>query len=79
MIQVLKKVLPKKDGRGTITDVVASFTQTIKTLDTAVSQNERVAKEHEAEISRRNQEISDLGKHNEIAQKLKNNLANLIQ
>lgn len=79
MIQVLKKVLPKKDGRGTITNVVASFTQTIKTLDEAVQKNEQAHTKHAEEIVKRNAEIRDLEKHNEIAQKLKNNLANLIQ
>ena len=81
---MLKKVLSvfpfknKSDGRKAIVDVVQGFSNTIKTLEEATTLNESIATEHAQEIVKRNTEIKDLDKHNEIAKKLKTNLTALI-
>lgn len=81
---MLKKIvgkLPfkrKKDGRGTIINIVQGFSNTIKNLESAVNLNDTKKAEHTQEIQKRNVEIEDLKKHNEIADKLKKNLTGLI-
>ena len=80
MLNKIKNAIPfvKKDGRGTITNILSSFSDTIKTLEDATTLNNKKADEHTEEITKRTADIEDLQKHNEIAEKLKKNLSNLI-
>lgn len=67
-----------KDGRKKINNIVAGFTKTVSDLEIAIGLNSTKMTEHTQEIEKRNADISDLERHNQIADKLKKNLTTLI-